>query len=53
MIKSKNNILFKILFQQKHIGNLRLSFDKVNVGFGIMIGIQIFIIKKFLQKLFI
>ena len=52
MIKSKNNILFKILFQQKHIGNLRLSFDKLNVGFGIMIGNPDFHNKKISTKAF-
>lgn len=52
MIISKNNILFKILFQQKHIGNLRLSFEKKNVGFGIMIGNKDFHNKKISTKAF-
>jgi len=52
MIISESNILFKILFQKKHIGNLRLQFERANVGFGIMIGNTNFHNKKISTKAF-
>ena len=49
MILSKNDLFFKIIFNKKHIGNLRIgniNFNKKTCGFGIMIGDQNFHNKK-------